>query len=201
MIKSLPRLLCVTLLLLVSACVSIGSDDGPANRRFELLAADGACSADTAQPLAPIHFSIIRADSAISSDRITQRLTDSGDVKVLAGARWVSNAPRMLEDRIVRDLVKAQYLVQTANQRSEQGLKLSCELRDLSLLSSGGQNNAAVALSCGLKGKNVDHQFNITNWPPFEQWSMNAAITAMSQSYSLVFSELCRELKAAGKQE
>lgn len=196
MIRLVTRPLCIVLLLsLLSACVSIGSDDGPADLRFELLAADGDCSADTAQSSAPIHFGIIRADSAISSDHIIQRLTDTGEVKVLAGVRWVGNAPRMLEDRIVRDLVDAQYLVQTANRRNQQQWNLRCELRDLSLHSRGDQNTATVAMSCGLSGASGDRQFNIVKSTPVEHWSIDAAIAALSRSYGLVFTELCGELQ------
>lgn len=196
LINTFCRCAFVTLFVVtVSACVSIGGADKPTDRRYELLASPVGCNSDAESPPIAIHFGIIRADSAVSSDRISQRLIDTGEVRVLAGARWVSNAPRMLEDQIVRDLIDAQYPVQTANQRYPQQRSLKCELRDLSLHRSQRQDTAKLALACSLEQSTGERHFNISKSTPLERWSITEAISALSQSYALAFTDLCAELK------
>jgi ABC-type uncharacterized transport system auxiliary subunit len=178
-------------LFLLSACVELpGADSGTTTRYMLQSATSGSGSCDS--PGATLNLSVVKVNAGLETDRIARRNASTGEITYLKQVRWIDTVGLMTEQRLAADLECRGFTVITSHHRRLNYDQLVCEVRALNLVAGDGGNKADVGLSCvySRAGTGEERAVKSRHQSPLRSWSADDAVTAASEAYQHVFTEL-----------
>lgn len=181
----MTRLLLITPMLLLAACMTLPGSDTPPTSRYLLTNAPGDCTVGGEA----LSLSVLRVNAGLDNDRIAVLDASSGELSFLKDVRWADELGMLLEQQLAGDLECHGYAVMSGHRHSLGQARLMCEARAFNLIRNGS-NQAEVALSCVLNRDDDDRTIITRHTAPVARWSADDAVAALSKAYSEVLDDI-----------
>ena len=180
------RILVLTLLGLLSACMTLPGSDSPTVSRYLISGPDRSCESGGE----PLSLSVVNVNAGLDNDRIARRDANSGEITYLKDVRWADQLGPLLEQQMAKDLECAGFAVLSGHHHRLGQKQMICEARAFNLVQNG-RDAAEVYLSCLFyRGKDDQVSLVIKQTADLDRWNADAAVAALSAAYASAMDEL-----------